>query len=199
VLIAPTAAEYRLLGTNDRLLAALRGATGGKDLAEGKEVWIHDLGTTTASIDLWPILLLLALLLWPIDVAVRRVSVSRGDVGLAREWVGARWRGWRGPARRPEPVGEMLAATRRAGGRQARAALVQSQKSADHGPVASAASPAPATAPAATAPTATIAASAPKETAPLPNATAPAPASPAAATEADTIARLREAKRRARR
>jgi hypothetical protein len=200
VLIAPTAAEYRLLGTNNRLLTALRGATGGKDLAEGKEAWIHDLGTTTASIDLWPLLLLLALLLWPIDVAVRRVSVSRGDVGLARNWVGARWRGWRGPARRPEPVGEMLAATRRAGGRQARAALVQSQKSADANQAGNAPAPAAAApAPSAAAPASATAATAPKEAAPRTNAKAPAPASPAAASEADTIARLREAKRRARR
>ncbi len=32
MLIAPTPAEYRLLGTNERLLAALRGATGGEAL-----------------------------------------------------------------------------------------------------------------------------------------------------------------------
>ena len=47
----------------------------------------------------WPWLLLLALLLWPLDVAVRRVSVARCDLALARAWSGARWRAWRGPAR----------------------------------------------------------------------------------------------------
>jgi uncharacterized membrane protein len=187
VLIAPTPAEYRLLGTNQRLLAALRGATGGRELAEGKDAWAHDLGTTTASLDLWPLLLILALLLWPVDVAVRRVSVSRGDLGLAREWVAARWRGWRGPARRPEPVGGMLAAKSRAGGRQARSALVAAQKPADVQPIVAGAAP---TVPATSASTASSATAA---------TTVPGPTSPSAAGEADTLARLREAKRRARR
>jgi hypothetical protein len=190
VLIAPTAAEYRLLGTNERLLAALRGATGGRAIDQGAEAWTHDLGTTTASIDLWPLLLLLALLLWPVDVAVRRVSVSRGDVGLARQWVGSRWARWRGPARRPEPVGGMLAAKGRAGGRQARAALVQTPKAAGVPPIVAAA------APDTTAPSQTTATSVAVATTATP---APPPQTPAAAAEADTLARLREAKRRARR
>ncbi|HEY7598815.1 MAG TPA: glutamine amidotransferase, partial [Candidatus Limnocylindrales bacterium] len=101
VLVAPTPAEYRLLGTNEHLLAALRGATGGRAVAEATDVWRHDLGTTTAAIDLWPLLILLALLLWPLDVAVRRVSLARTDIGLARAWVRGRWQAWRGPARRP--------------------------------------------------------------------------------------------------
>jgi hypothetical protein len=76
----------------------------------------------------------------------------------------------------------MLAAKDRAGGRQARAALVQSAKPADVPPIA--------TAPAAASTT---------PVAPLPAAKPVAPATPAAAAEADTLARLREAKRRARR
>ena len=86
MLIAPTPAEYRLLGTNERLLAALRGATGGEALDDGAQAWEHDLGTTTAATDLLPWLLLLALLLWPLDVAVRRLSVSRSDFALAGAW-----------------------------------------------------------------------------------------------------------------
>lgn|GEM_PF-2909620 len=89
VLVAPTPAEYRLLGTKDRLLAALRGATGGEALATGAEAWEKDLATTTASRELWPWLLLLALLLWPLDVAIRRVSVGRQELALAREWAGS--------------------------------------------------------------------------------------------------------------
>jgi uncharacterized membrane protein/Mg-chelatase subunit ChlD len=171
VLVAPTPAEYRLLGTNERLLAALRGATGGRPLELGADAWRHDLGTTTAQIDLWPMLLLLAMLLWPLDVGVRRVSVARSDLGLARAWVGARWRSWRGPAARPQPVGEMLAAKQRAGGRQARAALVRE--------------PAPAAAQA-------------EEAQPSPAEPADGPAAAEPTEEPDTIARLRQAKRRAR-
>ena len=114
MLVAPTPAEYRLLGTNERLLAALRGATGGRALETGADAWTHDLGTTTAATDLLPWLLLLALLLWPLDVAIRRVSVSRGDLALARAWTGDAVAVWRGPARRPEQVGGMLAAKERA-------------------------------------------------------------------------------------
>jgi uncharacterized membrane protein len=203
MLVAPTPAEYRLLGTNDRLLAALRGATGGAALEDAADAWDHDLGTTTAATDLLPWLLLLALLLWPLDVAVRRVSVSRSDLALARAWSGARWRSWRGPARRTEQVGEMLAATRRAGGAQSRSALLRPTHNPE-APGASAATstptrPATTTIRTAAAPTAKPAVTAPAApTAPAPShAAAPKPpVEPTAAT--DTIARLREAKQRAR-
>ena len=192
MLIAPTPAEYRLLGTNERLLAALQSATGGRAVVDSADVWKHDLGTTTASTDLLPWLLLLALLLWPVDVAVRRVSISRSDVGLARAWTAARWQAWRGPARRPEKVGEMLAAKGRAGGAQSRAALFRSPAEAD----APATSDRPAKPEKPTAKPATSAPSQPAApVAPLaPKAAAEAPTQP----EADTLARLREAKQRRR-
>jgi hypothetical protein len=192
MLIAPTPAEYRLLGTNERLLAALRGATGGAALDEGAQAWEHDLGTTTAATDLLPWLLLLALLLWPLDVAVRRLSVSRSDFALAGAWTASRWRAWRGPARRTAEVGEMLAATRRAGGAQSRAALVRPPDAATDGPTGG---PTPAK------PAAPVAAAAPAQRPPQPKAVeqppsdAPATSEPAAA---DTISRLRQAKQRAR-
>lgn len=187
VLVAPTPAEYRLLGTNERLLAALRGATGGRALVTGLEAWRHDLGTTTAATDVWPWLLLLALLLWPLDVAVRRLSVARSDVGVARAWVGARWRGWRGPARRPQPMTGMLAAKGRAGGRETRAALLRPDAQATADQPTSTVPPAqPIATPQAT--------SAPAASAPPPAA----PPVPDTLPEADTMSRLRDAKRRAR-
>ena len=173
MLVAPTPAEYRLLGTNDQLLAALRSATGGDVVDDAADAWRHDLGTTTAATDLLPWLLLLALLLWPVDVAVRRVSVSRSDLALARAWTAARWRARRGPARRPEQVGEMLAAARRAGGAEARAALRRERPA----PQATTSQPTPTA-----------------ETVPQ----APEPAAPEPPSSADTLARLREAKQRAR-
>jgi hypothetical protein len=181
MLVAPTPAEYRLLGTNEPLLAALRAATAGRELAAAEDVWRHDLGTTTAASDLLPWLLLIALVLWPLDVAVRRVSVARSDLALARAWTGARWRTWRGPARRPERVDEMLAAARRAGGAESRAALVSK---APELPLA--VKPASRN----SAPTVAAAPEMPPESAD----TKPGPAEP----PADTLARLREAKQRAR-
>jgi hypothetical protein len=185
-LVAQTPAEYRMLGTNEPLLSALRTATGGRALVTPQEAWRHDLKATSAATDLWPLLLLLALLLWPLDIAVRRVSVTRRELAAARASVGARWQGWRGPARRTEAVGGMFAAKERAAGTRTRAALV---------------GPAPAAGTAAPPGSATSAPSGPPAAAPVPTAAAtPAkPAEPAPVAEVDTLARLRDAKRRARR
>jgi hypothetical protein len=182
MLVAPTPAEYRLLGTNERLLAALRAATGGREVEDPADAWTHDLGTTTAATDLVPWLLLLALLLWPLDVAVRRVSISRGDLALARAWTGDRWRAWRGPARRTQQVGDMLAAKSRAGGAAARSALLRPTEEA----------PTPDTTPTTETKPTTTPTPAPT---PLPTPTEPPPAT---SDSADTLARLREAKQRAR-
>jgi uncharacterized membrane protein len=232
VLVAPTPAEYRLLGTNEKLLAALRGATGGAELTgetAAAGAWIHDVTGTTAARDLWPWLLLLALLLWPIDVGVRRMSVGRRDLALARAWAAGRWARWRHPAERTATVDAMLTARGRAGGARTRGALVGptapdddratgSAGSAGSAGTASPASPAspapPATqvrqapertpvgpppAPAAPRPAAATPPSKPAPVAPPPPASPSAPPGPPPAAEGDSIARLRDAKRRARR
>jgi hypothetical protein len=60
-LVAPTAAEYRALGTNEASLATLRAATGGGDRdARGPG---RRPATNAASTDLWPWLPVLAMLL----------------------------------------------------------------------------------------------------------------------------------------
>ena len=186
-LVAPSPAEYRLLGTNEPLLAAIRDATGGRPVATAEDVWLHDLGTTAGETPLWPLLLVLALLLWPLDVFLRRVQVTRRDLAAAGAWV----RGL--PARRgrvatrPAPVEGMLAARDRAGGEAARAAIRREGAaipSADGGRPADAA---PADAPAA-----------PSAAAPMPASSSP-PSVATANEPADTLARLRDAKRRAQR
>ena len=196
-LIADTATEYRLLGTNEALLAALRQATGGQAITDPLDVWRHDLATTGAFTPIWPALLLLALLLWPLDVGIRRVSITRRELAGARAWVAGRWRAWRGPARRPVAVGEMLAAKERAAGAAARAALLRGR---DEKAAPGVAAPPP-TVPAAPNVTATprpVAAPPPR---PAPAAPVePPPLEPEAGlADRDTIFRLREAKRRARR
>ena len=184
--MADTAAEYRILGTNEGLLAALRTATGGRSLSDPAEVWRHDLASTGAFTDLWPWLLALALLLWPLDVAVRRVSITQRELAAARAWAGARWVAWRGPARRTRAVGEMLAARERAGGAGARAALLRDAAATGGAtPDATRATPTSAS----VAQTGTIVEPVPKPGAPL----APEVGPP----DRDTIFRLREAKRRA--
>jgi len=194
VLVAPTPAEYRLLGTNDRLLASLRSATGGEALASGAQAWEKDLATTTAARDLWPWLLLLALLLWPLDVAIRRVSVGRQELALARAWAADRWRARRRSAGRTAPVGGMLAAKDRAAGSRSRAALVRGQGAAGlEAPKAEASVRAPASF------VTTERAVPPESTAPTAPTAPSAPPRPDPAKPEDTMARLRDARNRARR
>jgi uncharacterized membrane protein len=216
-LVAPTAAEYRQLGTNEALLTALRAATGGTELATPADAWVHDLRATTSLTALWPSLLVAALLLWPLDIALRRVSVGRRELVAARGWV--RTFGGRRGARAASTAtaSGLLAARDRAGSSAARMALLQ--RSAEGSAMTPAAVPAPgATGPAPGAaggastggpatPTASSksASPAPMEAAtttgapPSPSAT-PSPASspPSSGASSDTIGRLREAKQRAR-
>jgi hypothetical protein len=253
VLVAPTPAEYRLLGTNDRLLAALRGATGGQVLegeTAARDAWTHDLSGTTAARDLWPWLLLAALVLWPLDVGIRRVSVGRRDLVMGRAWFAERWRRWRAPATRTATVDAMLATRSRAGGGRARGSLLGSAGggradaparatpaagssapeavtapppsggSPTAGPAPTTAStpsrrPTPAPSPAPSDPPAPSVLAAPKPTSASASAAAPKPAPPSRHVAADpagpaapsapppspddTMARLRDAKRRARR
>ncbi len=203
-LVAPTAAEYRVLGPNEAFLASLRSATGGSVIETPLDPWRHDLITTSRSTDLWPILLVLALLLWPLDIALRRVSIGRREFAAAGAWVRAIPKRRRRTAARTAAGEGLFAARERATSRGLRAAIGGQDDPADvtatPGPAvvpaapATAATPAPATA--ATPAPATEPASAPPD--PASATPAIAPAATPAATPADTMARLRDAKRRAR-
>lgn len=189
-LVEPVAAEYRLLGINESFLATLRGATGGAEVVLPTDPWRHDLKATSSFTELWPWLLLLALLLWPLDIALRRVSIGRRELADGRAWLGRRWRGRGAAAPRTAAAAGMLATRERAGGGTARAALKRAEP----------AGPPPASAPAAPAAPIQVA-HPPPTTEPAANTASPATstASPeATADPTDTLARLRDAKRRAR-
>ncbi len=217
-LVAPTSAEYRVLGANEPFLAAVRTATGGAVVETALDPWVHDLQTTSRFTDLWPFLLVLALLLWPLDIALRRVSVGRREFAAAGGWVrglgGRRGR----VAARPATGDALFAARERATSGATRAAMRADATTATPAPTTTSAdTTAAGSAPAASeAPAPPGAAPAPRATGPMtpppvaasPPAAAPAPATPpspapapapAAPTEpTDTMARLRDAKRRAR-
>jgi uncharacterized membrane protein/Mg-chelatase subunit ChlD len=206
-LVAPTPAEYRLLGSNEPFLATLRAATGGRAIETALQPWTHDLATTDTYTDLWPTLLILALLLWPLDIALRRVSVGRREFADARRWLAGGWRRRR-VSPRPVEVAGMLAARDRAAGSAARAAMLRGDV-ASGGEAAARSSPVGASPPvsaAATKATAERPAGRSRAAAPLappkPAASAPPPSIPAAASAtdepSDTLTRLREAKRRKR-
>lgn len=68
--------EYRALGPNTAALSRIAAITGGREVAAPEEVWSDDLPPVLSTLPLaWP-LLLLALLLLPIEVAVRRLKLG---------------------------------------------------------------------------------------------------------------------------
>ncbi len=197
-LVAPTSAEYRLLGTDEAFLGSLRAATGGTVITTALQPWTHDLSVTSHFTDLWPLLLILALLLWPLDIALRRVSVGRRELALARGWVRGIGGRRRAKAPRTSTGASLLAARERATGAPSRASLRESGTATAEPPNAAAtatkADPKP---------TAPMAKADPKPTPPPaapppPPAATPPPPPPASAVPAettDTLTKLRDSKR----
>ncbi len=132
-LVAPTAAEYRQLGANEAFLGALRTATGGSVVETPLDPWRHDLLTTSRSTDLWPLLLVLALLLWPLDIALRRVSVGRREFAAAGAWVRAIPKRRRRTAVRTAAGEGLFAARERATSASVRAAITRADAAAGRG------------------------------------------------------------------
>ena len=78
--------EYIPGGGDERLLRQLAEISGGRDLSDMPgEVFAHDMGARVATTDIWDKLALLALLLLPFDIALRRLIITRSDLrrGLA--------------------------------------------------------------------------------------------------------------------
>jgi uncharacterized membrane protein/Mg-chelatase subunit ChlD len=104
-IVSPAAEEFRRLGIDDTALAAYAELGGGRELALDAEaaetVWTHDIAAGAFPTPVWPLLLLLAIALVPIDIGVRRVAVTRGDLRRARSWLARRVGIERGL---PEPV-----------------------------------------------------------------------------------------------
>ena len=189
-LVEPVAAEYRLLGVNLPFLAALRAATGGREITLPADPWVHDLRLTSSFTELWPWLLILALLLWPIDVALRRVSLGRRELVDARAWVTRRWRARHSTAPRTAASEGMLAARDRAAGGAARSALLRPQDAP--GTTADAMPPQPMSAPTRERP------AAPELAVPEIKAPGDTKAPEPKVEQPDTLAKLREAQRRRR-
>ena len=94
-LVSPAAVEYRRLGIDADALRSFASVGGGRELALADEetlasLWAHDIRAQAFPTPIWPWLLLLAILLVPLDVGVRRVALSGADVRRARGWVARR-------------------------------------------------------------------------------------------------------------
>ncbi|HEX6140815.1 MAG TPA: VWA domain-containing protein [Candidatus Limnocylindria bacterium] len=95
-IVSPAAEEYRRLGVDSEALAGYAAAGGGRQLSidtEGEaaaSVWAHDIQAAAFPAPVWPLLLILAIVLVPIDVGIRRVALARSDFVRARAWVARR-------------------------------------------------------------------------------------------------------------
>ena len=198
-LVAPVAAEYRILGANQPFLATLRAATNGHAVTTAAEPWRHDLKLTASFTELWPWLLILAMLLFPLDIALRRVSIGRRELADARSWFGRAWRRRGATAPRTAASTGMLAARDRAAGAAARVAILKASEAQGRGNASDAAGSGVASEPTRTSPVEPSSAERPDAVAEARESSPSGPPPPSrVAADPDTMARLREAKRRAR-
>jgi len=73
--------EYQTLNADPNFLVDVAERTSGTVVGEVEEIYAHTLtAPARATRPLWPWLLALAALLWPLDIATRRLVVTRGDL-----------------------------------------------------------------------------------------------------------------------
>lgn len=85
-IVVPYSPEYRGGQTDQGLLARLASLTGGRVLSPDNlgAPFEHNLSAVQSSNELWPVLLLLAILLLPFDIGVRRLGIGWRDIARAR-------------------------------------------------------------------------------------------------------------------
>ncbi len=85
--------EYVPRPHDERALAEIAEITAGQNLADRPaDVFAHNLGERQAATDIWQRLVLLALILLPLDIAVRRLIITRSDLQRLRAFLGGRGR-----------------------------------------------------------------------------------------------------------
>lgn len=86
-LVVPYSPEYKTSGVDRALLSQLAFITGGRELAESADAFVQNLPSIPSTREIWLPLLILAALLFPIDVGVRRLTLRRKDLSQAADWV----------------------------------------------------------------------------------------------------------------
>ncbi len=88
-VVVPYSPEYRGDSGDEGLLARLAAATGGRvlGLQQAGAAFEHNLPPVRSDTDLWPLLVLLAVLLLPLDIGVRRVAVGPQDLARILAWI----------------------------------------------------------------------------------------------------------------
>lgn len=195
-LVVPYSPEYRQAQSNPALLQAVASATGGTTIQTPAAAFEHNLATVQRAQEISLPLLLLATLLLPLDIAVRRLSLRRRDWTEARAWVAARTGRTGSTAAAPSAaMRDLQRAKARAAARTTRPAAEVRETQAPQPPAPASAPPpnvqrraAPGAERPSMAETEQAAQAVPQ----------PPPIVPSPATDDDPLARLRAAKERAR-
>lgn len=111
--------EYRQFASDPSLLRSMAALTGGRDLQQAggaTAVFDHTLPSQPAARPIWHWLTLAATLLLPLDIATRRLVITRRDWQRAWAATFGRWQPQAVPieAARPEPMARLFAAKERA-------------------------------------------------------------------------------------
>jgi Mg-chelatase subunit ChlD len=107
-VVVPYSPEYKGNATDDGLMSRIAALTSGRVLAptDTAAPFEHNLDAVRTSTDLWPLLVLIAVLLLPFDIGVRRISMGRADLlkalEAARRKIGWHPRPQTAPATAPE-------------------------------------------------------------------------------------------------
>ena len=103
--------EYQIRETTDTVLAEVAELTGGESLLGNADaVFAHNINATDISAPIAPLLLLIAMLLLPLDIAIRRLIITQTDLRRLYVWVSSKI----GPPERTEESRQQLSALREA-------------------------------------------------------------------------------------
>ncbi|NTW00024.1 MAG: VWA domain-containing protein [Oscillochloris sp.] len=111
-LVVPYSSEYRLSQGNPALLNELAALTGGAMITTAADAFTRTIAPVTTAREIGLPLALLALMLLPLDIALRRLMFRWSDFGAAGAWV-ATWQQNRAAPAPADPSFERLAAAKR--------------------------------------------------------------------------------------
>jgi uncharacterized membrane protein/Mg-chelatase subunit ChlD len=86
-LVVPYSPEYRAGGVQTSFLRELAAITGGAELNDVVDVFEKNIPSSNFAREIWRPLLLVVALLFPLDVAIRRVMLGASDYQKARNWI----------------------------------------------------------------------------------------------------------------
>jgi Mg-chelatase subunit ChlD len=119
-LVVPYSPEYKASGVDLARLIELAQITGGGELASPLDAFLHNLPTAAFAKEIWRPILIAVALLFPFDVAIRRLVFGQKEVQDAKGWLAERLR----PARTtpakdaPKVLGNLFEARDRARSRR---------------------------------------------------------------------------------